>query len=302
MKSERNIPPDHLIDQWFNGQNALCPVLFEQARDAMVLLDTQGKALVANKRFADMLDYPREEITNLHVWDWDARFSKKELREKLHQIDHNGHHFETLQKRKHGTEIHVELSNSTTWFKDQKLIFCICRDITERKLAEKKAYLIATTDHLTTMLNRREFIHRLQQEMARSRRYGTFFSLIMYDLDDFRSINDGLGHAEGDRVLKLVAELVKKNIRTTDISARWSCEEFMVLLPQSTLSDARMVAEKLRRAIAVYPFHERFAVTASFGVTTFHSQDDLYSLVKRMDDALYWAKAGTKNCVKALRA
>ncbi|MGX9366986.1 sensor domain-containing diguanylate cyclase [Desulfoplanes sp. PS50] len=302
MKSENRIPHGQPIEQWFLGQNALCPVLFEQAKDGMVILDTQGKALVANKRFAEMLDYTKEEITQLHVWDWDIQFSEKELREKLHQIDHNGRHLETRQKKKHGSEIHVELSNSVTWFNDQKLIFCICRDITQRKLTEKKVYLLATTDHLTTMLNRREFVHRLQQEMERARRYETFFSLIIYDFDNFKFINDTFGHTEGDRVLRLAAELVKKNIRMTDIAARWSDEEFIVLLPQSTLSVARTVAEKLRQSIETFPFHDLFSVTSSFGVTTFHSRDDLYSLVKRVDDALYWAKAGTKNCVKALRA
>jgi diguanylate cyclase (GGDEF)-like protein/PAS domain S-box-containing protein len=301
MKSENSIPQDHLIDQWFNGQNALCSALFEEAKDGIVILDTQGRALLANRQFADMLGYTKEEITRLHVWNWDTKFSQEELQEKLHQIDHNGHHFETLQKTKHGADIYVELSNSATWFKDQKFIFCICRDITERKLTEKKIFRHATTDHLTTMLNRREFVHRLRQEMDRARRYGTIFSLIMYDFDNFKSLKKTFGHNEGDRALKLAAELVKKNIRSTDISARWSNEEFIVLLPQTPLSVARGVAEKLRQTIEVCPFHECFAFRASFGVTTFQPRDDLYSLIKRVDDALYWAKAETNNCVKSLK-
>ena len=122
----------------------------------------------------------------------------------------------------------------------------------------------------------------------------------MYDLDHFKHVNDTFGHDVGDYVLQTVTNVVKVNIRTTDVVARWGGEEFMVLMPQSDMQAARSVAEKLRLAIAGNHFDKVERLTVSFGVTAFEPQDDLNSLLKRVDDALYRAKEQGRNRVEAL--
>jgi diguanylate cyclase (GGDEF)-like protein/PAS domain S-box-containing protein len=173
-------------------------------------------------------------------------------------------------------------------------------DITERKLAEEKIHFFATTDSLTGIFNRREFTRLLENEMERAQRYGTPLSLIMYDLDSFKWVNDTFGHDVGDNVLRSVTDLVRENIRSVDLAGRWGGDEFMVLMPQSDLNAAMSVAEKLRQAIAGHSFEKIDGITASFGVTMFVPQDDSNSLLKRVDDSLYQAKKNGRNRIEIL--
>ncbi len=172
--------------------------------------------------------------------------------------------------------------------------------VTQRKRAEAEIHLLATTDSLTGIANRREFLRILESEVDRVKRYGVPLSLVMYDLDDFKRVNDTFGHNVGDQLLQAVTNLVQENIRTTDTMARWGGEEFMVLMPQSDMQAAKDAAEKLRCAIAVHRFEQVSELTASFGVTAFQSSDDLNALLKRVDDALYRAKERGRNRIEVL--
>jgi diguanylate cyclase (GGDEF)-like protein len=174
--------------------------------------------------------------------------------------------------------------------------------VTQRKRAEEEIHLLATTDSLTGIANRREFVRILEGEVDRARRYGVPLSLAMYDLDNFKRVNDTYGHDAGDDVLQAVTSLVKENIRAVDVAARWGGEEFMVLMPQSDIQAARNAAEKLRLAIAGHCFDKIDRLTASFGIAVFEPQDDLNSLLKRVDDALYRAKELGRNRVEILAA
>ena len=126
-------------------------LLFRESRDAIVVLDLKGGVFDANPRFADMLGYSMEEIRTLHVWEWDALETKERILEMIHEVDAAGHHFVTQHRRKDGTIIHVELSNNGATYRGQKLILCICRDITERKRAERE---------------REELIRKLQESLT----------------------------------------------------------------------------------------------------------------------------------------
>ena len=112
-------------------------ILMEQSRDGIVILDQNGKAYEANRQFAEILGYSSEEVLQLHVWDWDTQFTHEQLLDMIHDIDEAGDHFETYWRRKDGTLCDVEISTNGAVFEGQKLVFCVCRDITERKKAEE---------------------------------------------------------------------------------------------------------------------------------------------------------------------
>lgn len=107
-------------------------LLIDQSRDAIVILDQDAKVYEANQRFAEMLGYTMEEVQHLHVWDWDAHFKTDQLLDLAKSVNEKGHHFETQHRRKDGTLIDVELSNNGAVYRGKKLIFCICRDVSER--------------------------------------------------------------------------------------------------------------------------------------------------------------------------
>jgi diguanylate cyclase (GGDEF)-like protein/PAS domain S-box-containing protein len=179
----------------------------------------------------------------------------------------------------------------------------VARDITEQKRLEEDLRRMATTDSLTGLFNRRHFWELSDRELARARRAHHAVSLLMIDLDRFKSINDRYGHEVGDRALKLVARTGLENLREIDIMGRIGGEEFAVLLPTTTLSQATMVAERLREAVA----HEKIltgrrpaSITISIGVAEESGEmQDMETLLRQADDALYAAKNQGRNKVVA---
>lgn len=174
--------------------------------------------------------------------------------------------------------------------------------ITERKLAEERVERqnrelakIAVTDRLTQLINRARFEEILDQEIERSYRYHSIFSVIMVDIDHFKRINDHFGHLLGDTVLMEFAQLLQMNVRKSDVAGRWGGEEFVVLLPESDETMAYSVAEKLRIKVA----HHRFAVvdevTFSYGVARYRLGQTPRELLESADSALYRAKRNGRN-------
>jgi len=166
------------------------------------------------------------------------------------------------------------------------------------KARMQEEQLRARTDPLTGLPNRTAYDQHLATESDRWQRYGTCFSMAVGDIDFFKRINDQLGHLAGDRVLRLVAKVLKHNLRSTDFIARYGGEEFVILFPSTSADDAFQATEKLRQAIATSPFNfkgERVDVTLSFGVAEIQPVDDPESLFTRADQALYRAKQQGRN-------
>jgi len=172
-------------------------------------------------------------------------------------------------------------------------------DITHHKRMEKELYSLSITDPLTGIYNRRYFQEKLEEEIERVRRGGGVFSVVMFDIDHFKTINDQFGHQVGDTVLKTLVKIVKDRIRRIDILARWGGEEFVLLLPNTTLENAKGLAEELRRKIETLWIPRVGKFTVSFGVTEYRPQDDPDTLVFRADAALYEAKREGRNRVRA---
>lgn len=172
--------------------------------------------------------------------------------------------------------------------------YSISHDITAKKFAEE----LALTDPLTGLGNRRKLDLDFDELIKIYSRYKTPFSVIIADVDKFKSINDAYGHEIGDTVLKQLSKIIKKNVRTMDKVGRWGGEEFMILCPSTQASEALTVAQKLREAVEASNFAVIGKVTASFGVSSFADGDTVASCSKRADDALYKAKDGGRNRVE----
>ncbi|KUJ71992.1 diguanylate cyclase [Thiomicrospira sp. WB1] len=167
-----------------------------------------------------------------------------------------------------------------------------------RKLVRRQKQLAwqARTDNLTGVYNRNGFKRLLFDSMAQSRQEKTPLSVIFFDIDHFKQINDEHGHLLGDQVLKHTSDLISDGLTRKDIIARWGGEEFAILLPDTRRTDAYKVAERLRQTLAAdqsFPF----TVTASFGVHTLQSNDSVDSFMQTADSLLYQAKNRGRNCV-----
>jgi diguanylate cyclase (GGDEF)-like protein len=170
-------------------------------------------------------------------------------------------------------------------------------DITERKRFEERLRGMAEQDPLTNTFNRRSLFQFLEAEIQRARRYGTPLSVIMFDVDHFKEINDNHGHTAGDQVLVGIAGIVYGRLRNVDRLARFGGEEFLIVTPGIDAQGAAILAERLRHQIANAKFDASLPqVTCSFGVCQFRDEET-DALIRRVDDLLYQAKEAGRNCV-----
>lgn len=160
-----------------------------------------------------------------------------------------------------------------------------------------EARRLADIDSHTGLHNRRYFHETLAREVARSVRYERPLALIVFDVDDFKAINDRFGHLAGDTVLGQVGERVRGVVRTSDIACRVGGDEFGVILPESTLDDAEQLCERLKSHMALHPIPQAGRLQISAGIAGLRAQDDAVSLFERADDALYRAKEAGKGRV-----
>ena len=174
---------------------------------------------------------------------------------------------------------------------------------TERKLREslEREQVLARTDGLTGLINRRHCLELADHECAVARRYGVPLAVVLFDIDGFKMVNDSLGHQAGDEILKEVARRAGEELRAADVLARYGGEEFIVLLPESTAPKAAVLAERIRIAIAGKDIHttaQTATITISAGVSHTESNSDrVEDLIRRADQALYDAKGKGRNCV-----
>ncbi|WP_108820542.1 GGDEF domain-containing protein [Pseudovibrio sp. Alg231-02] len=161
------------------------------------------------------------------------------------------------------------------------------------------------TDELTTLNNRKHFDQSLVRAVKETEESHAPLSLLISDIDHFKQFNDNYGHQTGDQVLRLVALAVKQNVKNNDIACRYGGEEFGIILPRTTIEDAKVIAEKIRKNVVAKELVKRSTgenlgrITISIGISTFRSGDSAESMVSRADLALYAAKKAGRNLVKA---
>ncbi|MCC5884373.1 MAG: sensor domain-containing diguanylate cyclase [Halomonas sp.] len=187
---------------------------------------------------------------------------------------------------------------------DEQVLIGTVRDITEQKRLELRLRQLSRTDELTGLFNRRYFMQRLVQELARYRRYGRPTSVVLFDFDHFKHINDTHGHPAGDQVLVSVGKLLRHKLRTNDIPARLGGEEFALLLPETGIQEAVGVAEKVRHLITEQAFTSeeghRFGAAVTCGVSAFvGSEETVEAILHRADHNLYEGKRAGRNRVVA---
>jgi diguanylate cyclase (GGDEF)-like protein/PAS domain S-box-containing protein len=281
-------------------------ILVDQSRDGIVVLDLEGKVYEANQQFARMLGYTMEEIYPLHVWDWDTRFDKQTLLDMIAAVDETGAHFESFHRRKDGTVCDIELSTNGAVCGGQKLVFAVCRDITERKILEAQIHDLAIRDPLTNVYNRRHVFERLEEIAAEYLRTDDAFCVSILDLDHFKALNDAHGHLAGDFALKEFAATLGSLVRPYDILGRYGGEEFIIISRNTGAAETASMIARVMATIRGMTFDfegHKMLITFSCGVaeSSEFGLDDfsVETVVGRSDQRLYEAKnAGRDRCVQ----
>ena len=273
------------------------------ANDLIFSVDRAGTILYANQTFIKLLSEENAESSwscNLfELVNSDGRAQLKELVAQVFQSSHPAHVDVTLTTaEKRSVDVEMSLS-AVVRIGDFQAVWGVCRDITERKRAQIALYSLAHHDILTGLPNRVLLEDRLVQAKAFANRQQTGFAVLFLDLDRFKLINDTLGHAIGDELLRLVAYRLQRTLRETDTVARIGGDEFIVLLANTGgREDVALLAEKIMKSLSL-PFclrdHELF-VTTSIGGCMYPEDDlDTEAMMKKADIAMYQAKALGRN-------
>jgi diguanylate cyclase (GGDEF)-like protein/PAS domain S-box-containing protein len=280
------------------------------ALDAIVMIDAQGKVTFWNKAAERIFQYSENEMMgkNPHDVIMPPVFSKAHKKAYSHfqQTGKGGVIDKTIELsalKKDGEEFPIELSLSAVQIKERWCAIAVIRDISERKQMEAELTRLATTDVLTGVDNRRSFMEKAEHEITRAQRYGVAFTMMIMDIDFFKSINDKYGHQAGDIVLQKMAQAVKSALRDSDIFGRIGGEEFAIVLIEAEQKTALLTAERIRSLIETLDIKtekETVQITVSIGLTFFKSGDDMSTLSKRSDEALYSAKRSGRNRVVSL--
>ena len=262
--------------------------------------------VICNAKKYEAIGYSKDEVPKDIGYEF---FTEKLHPEDYEPVMQNMREHLTGQRKAYEVEYRIKAKDgSYKWYYDRgvitkreedgspKLLAGIVFDITKKKEMEEELEKLALLDSLTQIMNRRTIFEFLENETKRAERDQHSISVLMFDIDHFKDINDKYGHAMGDRVLIEVAALIKEEIREIDGLGRYGGEEFLVVLSGSDLDHAFLVAERIRHRVAQNQFENGIRVTISGGLSAYKNQS-LYDLVKEADKNLYVSKEKGRNCV-----
>jgi diguanylate cyclase (GGDEF)-like protein/PAS domain S-box-containing protein len=273
-----------------------------QLRDGVIVINFNGMIVDINDSALSTLKASRAELSNKTITDFVPRLTLDDIT----HFDESSHRAIEITLRDRSYDVSASPLDDTNPDADVVLVL---RDVTDRKKteqdlrdAQEELVRLAHTDYLTGIHNRRFFMQRLTEEIERVRRHGSQLSVLLFDLDYFKQVNDSCGHYAGDQILKAVADVSMEIKRITDIAARIGGEEFALLLPETDQTGAVQMAQRLRQAVARirHPSTDerKIKVTASIGVATVSSlTHDLENVLNHADEALYKAKHSGRNAV-----
>jgi diguanylate cyclase (GGDEF)-like protein/PAS domain S-box-containing protein len=279
-------------------------ILFETASDAILSIAENGLILMANRAAKDVFEYPGQDIVGSDVrrllgsgeegtWEVLARYASR---------PEAGKYVESSAVSRFGKKIPFHISVSESLSGGRRFYTVIMRDVSQIKAYEEDLQVLANTDSLTRLFNRRQLYPIMQNELDRSVRKKIPFSVLLIDIDHFKKFNDTYGHAGGDLLLVGFADKLRSAIRQMDSAFRFGGEEFVVLLPETTGQDARIPAERFRRLIAdsrflMPPEGHPVWITISIGIAGHRTGDTLDDVIRHADLAMYAAKNGGRNQV-----
>lgn len=275
--------------------------LYRNSLDGIIIVNAEnGKIIDINRAVERITGYSLAEVEGANY----SLFFPEELEDgPRHRID-NFNIFDyvvdsTEIRDKAGKTIFIDMTVSLLETEDNEIRMIITiRDISRRRTLYNR---LINYDPLTGLLNRRSFEERLQADLLKIKRYGGELSLLMVDIDHFKSVNDTYGHDTGDRVLIGVSSCLRENVRNVDYTARIGGEEFVIIMPETDLESCYLTAERIREKVksTIYPLYSppgELKVSISGGVASapFHSIE-LKQLMKMADMALYQAKEGGRD-------
>lgn len=273
----------------------------EQIDDAVAITDKYGKITYVNQAFLHQTGYEKDEVLAKTLTLLKSGKHSKEFYQELWRTILKGNVFRgTIINKKKNGDLYYENKTITPMKDDQNNIISYVssgKDVTQENLLNQEIKRIASIDNLTGIYNRHKFEALFDLEAERAKRYSLPLSMIMIDIDHFKSINDSYGHDIGDEILQHLVKTIESNIRKIDIFARWGGEEFLILCPGIDLNNVHALAEKLRIAVEKDRFPLIETVTISLGISTFKENDTISSLFKRADQGLYHAKGSGRNRV-----
>jgi diguanylate cyclase (GGDEF)-like protein/PAS domain S-box-containing protein len=268
----------------------------------MLLIDParDGQIVDANLAALNFYGYQHDELCNKHTWEINTL--GRDIMPVMTEIASlpGGHKpLNFVHRLADGSTRHVQTYAGPIEIYGDKLMLCIIHDITEQKRLEQELEHAALRDSMTGLLNRRQFYIITEQTNPAHLPAQEQFSLLLVDTDHFKNINDVFGHLKGDEVLISLSRTLEACSRKDDFVFRWGGEEFVILLPRTSLDAAMQVAETIRAAVAhiTIPGLPRF--TVSIGVARHNQGESIDDLFKRVDDALYRAKNNGRNKVLA---
>jgi len=267
----------------------------DETSDQVVITDRNVRILDVNKSFERHTGFTREEVRGKNPRILQSGMHDRAFYQRMWNTLKEGEAFRAtfIDRRKDGRLVHLEETITPTRNTGGEIsgYVSIGKDVSDRVETENELMRLATTDMLTGLTNRMHFDSIFHEEIERSRRYEHPLSLIMIDIDNFKSINDRYGHAAGDRVLTRFARELTANVRSVDTLARWGGEEFMLLTPETGMSQALAMADKLRRLVREIDFPEVGRVTCSLGVAAVEPDQAAEDAIRLADQRLYRAKA-----------
>ncbi len=262
------------------------------------MIDQAGQFVRWNRHLEEVTGHEGDDMPSIPPSDLFPFEEQALIQRKIEQVFHEGDTTVEAHLLGPSGEAHpYYFTGYRVELEDDIYLLGVGLDISDRKAMEQELERMATHDPLTGLYNRVRLYGLLEQARVEHERYGTPFSVIMFDIDEFKAVNDRFGHQTGDEVLRELACRVSEVLRETDVLARWGGEEFLVLATHTNAEGATELAERQRQAVAQNPFERVGLMSISLGVASYEPGEMVERLEGRVDKALYRAKEAGRNRV-----